>query len=332
MIERLFTIFSAVYDPYHNIALEELLLHAVAPGEVILYLWQNQDTVVIGRNQNARAECRVERLEQDGGHLARRLSGGGAVFHDLGNLNFTFLARRDSYDRDRQAEVILQAARLLGLQAEKTGRNDIAIDGRKFSGNAFYTTGDRKYHHGTLLLDADLGRLQNYLTVDRAKLQAHGVQSVQARVVNLCQLDAAITVPRMRQAMVQAFGQVYGLVPQPLDKERIDQTRLETLREKFASPQWRLGAEKDFTATVKQRFAWGGAELGLQVSAGVIAEAVLYTDALDDRLADVVQEALTGCAYHSQAVARALGCAYGADSETTSMVRDIAALVQPLFQ
>lgn len=331
MITQLSTMVAGGVDPYQNIALEELLLQAVAPGEVILYLWQNQSTVVIGRNQNARAECRVEQLERDGGHLARRLSGGGAVFHDLGNLNFTFLAHSGDYDLNRQQEVILQAVGLLGLKAERTGRNDIAIDGRKFSGTAFYATGGRKYHHGTLLLHADMNRLQQYLTVDRVKLQAHGVQSVRSRVVNLCDLNPTITVDTMTAAMVTAFGQVYGLVPTGLETGRIDLAQLETRRQWFASTHWRLGAEKTFTATVQQRFDWGNAQLGLQVTGGVIVEAILYTDALDPQLADVIQTCLTGCEYHSREVARALEGAYATSSETTAMVRDIAALLQPLF-
>ena len=157
--------------PYRNQAVEELLMRTVEPETCILYLWQNRQTVVVGRNQNSRAECRVELLERDGGYLARRLSGGGAVFHDLGNLNFSFLAMDPNYCVERQQKVVLAAVRTFGLAAEITGRNDITIDGRKFSGNAFMSSGARHCHHGTLLLGADTSRMERYLNVSHDKLQ-----------------------------------------------------------------------------------------------------------------------------------------------------------------
>lgn len=143
MTEKLDTkiVYSHSYDPWFNLAVEEYLLNHVHDHEVILYLWQNDQTVVIGRNQNAWKECAWEQLEKDGGKLARRLSGGGAVFHDLGNLNFTFLTTKKHYELERQLSVILQALRKLGVNAEFSGRNDLMLDGRKFSGHAYYYQG-----------------------------------------------------------------------------------------------------------------------------------------------------------------------------------------------
>ena len=156
MSKRLTVIEGISTSPYENLALEEWLLNHVAADEVILYLWQNQHTVVIGKNQNAWKECNITTLEADGGHLARRLSGGGAVYHDLGNLNFTFLAQKENYDVSKQTDVILNALAALGIVAEKSGRNDILVDGRKISGNAFYDHKGRCYQHGTLLLNVDM--------------------------------------------------------------------------------------------------------------------------------------------------------------------------------
>ena len=161
------------FDPYFNLAMEKWLCDHL-DGRRILYLWQNEHTVVIGKNQNPLKECRLAALKQDGGLLARRCSGGGAVYHDLGNLNFTFLVREADYSVPRQLEVILHALNALGIPAERSGRNDILADGRKCSGNAFYRSEGRCYHHGTLLVDVDRAAMSRYLTVDPAKLAAKG--------------------------------------------------------------------------------------------------------------------------------------------------------------
>ena len=131
---------------------------------------------MIGRNQNCWKECRVSELEADGGHLVRRLSGGGAVYHDLGNLNFTFCMRKEDADVDRQLQVIIEAVASFGLTAEKTGRNDVAINGQKFSGNAFFDSKGCYYHHGTLLLNVDTTSMSRFLNPSKAKLQSKGVR------------------------------------------------------------------------------------------------------------------------------------------------------------
>ena len=210
MINRLIWLETDNTYPYRNLAMEEYMTNHVPDGTCILFLWQNRHTVVIGRNQNCWKECRVNFLEEEGGYLVRRLSGGGAVFHDLGNLNFTFIVRKPDYDVDRQLQVILEAVRRLGIQAEKTGRNDITVEGRKFSGNAFYQTGDCCYHHGTLLVHADKENMSRYLNVPREKLASKGVSSVKSRVANLDEFCPGLTVDRVKAALAEAFSQVYG--------------------------------------------------------------------------------------------------------------------------
>jgi lipoate-protein ligase A len=201
MINKIKLYESNSFDPYLNLATEQYLMETVEEDACILFLWQNQNTVVIGKNQNAWKECRTALLSEEGGFLARRLSGGGAVFHDLGNLNFTFLLPQSEYDLDRQFSVIAEAVSLLGLKGERSGRNDVLAEGRKFSGNAFYKNGRQAYHHGTLLIDVDMNKLGRYLNPSKAKLQAKGVDSVRSRVVNLKELSPAVTIESMKDAM-----------------------------------------------------------------------------------------------------------------------------------
>lgn len=325
MITKISTFVTDETLPYRNLAMEEALLYAVQPNECILYLWQNRHTVVIGRNQNSRAECRIDALERDGGFLARRLSGGGAVFHDLGNLNFTFLMREADYDLDRQLDVILRAVQSFDIPAEKTGRNDLTVCGQKFSGNAFYHTNGRAYHHGTLLLNVDFEKLTHYLTVSPDKLAAKGVASVRARVVNLCALNQNITVERMKNALVAAFGQVYGLTPTQLAKNRLSCDDLAHRTDKFASFDWRVGAEPPATCVLQKRFDWGGVALHLQINGGVITDVQVFTDAMDTAFAPFLSARFKGAVFSPAGVSRALLC------DDTSVLKQIATMMEEYF-
>ncbi len=294
MIEKLYICHSHSFDPYENIALEKHLLETVEPGCCILYLWQNQHTVVIGRNQNAYAECNTELLTQEGGHLARRLSGGGAVFHDTGNLNFTFIMAEPDYNLDKQLSVIQAACSLAGIAAERSGRNDLLAQGQKFSGNAFYHSGGKAYHHGTLLIHADMEKLGRYLTPSKAKLEAKGVASVRSRVVNLQTLCPALTCQSMKDYMAQAFTQVYGL---PAEMLNTDTVALAESANQLRSWQWLYGENLAAQFSWESRFLWGGILLELQTEGGMITQVRVYSDAMDWQLPAAVEKALTGCRF-----------------------------------
>lgn len=297
MIEELKIYEGGGFDPHFNLAVEQYLLESVEPGCCILYLWQNQNTVVIGRNQNAWKECRTTLLEEEGGRLARRLSGGGAVFHDLGNLNFTFLVSTADYDLDRQFSVILEACRSLGLRAEKSGRNDVLAEGRKFSGNAFYQNGRQSYHHGTLLVDVDMERMGRYLNPDKAKLAAKGVDSVRSRVVNLRELAPGLTIPLLKERLFEAFREVYGLPAEELTLDGMDRAAIDALYRRNRSWEWNYGRRLPFTFTCEERFPWGDLQLQLQVESGVIRRVRAYSDAMDWQVAPALEQALTGCRF-----------------------------------
>lgn len=289
-------------NPYKNLALEEFLLWNVEKDECILYLWQNRHTVVIGINQNPWKEARVKELERDGGFLARRMSGGGAVFHDLGNLNFTFLVREEDYDTARQLEVIIRAIAKFGVQAERSGRNDILTDGKKFSGNAFFNARGCCYHHGTLLIDVDMSNLSRYLNVSHEKLQSKGVDSVRSRVVNLKDLAPAITTASLQSALVEAFGDVYGGCPQLLPDERLRPDEIAAYEGKYASWEWRLGRKLLFTAEYQSRFAWGDLTLQFCVEGGIVKDAIAYSDGMDTNFIKATGDTLKGAVFASSEI------------------------------
>jgi len=297
MIETIRLFHGSGFDPYFNLAVEKALLESVQPGCCILYLWQNQNTVVIGRNQNAWKECRTTLLEREGGHLARRLSGGGTVFHDLGNLNYTFLVSAEDYDLDRQFSVILEVCRAMGLRAERSGRNDVLAEGRKFSGNAFYRRGRQACHHGTLLVDADMERMGRYLNPDKAKLTAKGVDSVRSRVVNLAELVPGLTVPALREQMAAAFEKVYGLPSREIMPDQLDRPAIDALCRRNQSWEWNYGRQLSFSFVCEGRFPWGGIQLQLRAEGGIIRQAQVYSDAMDWRIAPALDKALTGCRF-----------------------------------
>ena len=324
MIRRLACLETFDTDPFRNLAVERYLtLHAGA-GECILYLWQNRDTVVIGRNQNAWKECRVSLLEEEGGTLARRGSGGGAVFHDGGNLNFSFAVQKGDYDVPRQLSVIAAACRSLGIDAAVSGRNDLTAEGRKFSGNAFLETRGQCCHHGTILIAADTDRMSRYLTVSREKLTANSVVSVHSRVGNLAALCPGLTPDRMRAALKEAFSAVYGLPVTTLSPEALDEAELQALTAEFADPAWRYGRCGSFTHQISRRFPWGEAELCFSVEKGLVADCGLYSDAMDPDFCPVAAKALLGQPFTAQALCRALsGCISGPlYTDLASLIRD----------
>ncbi len=311
-------------DPWRNLAVEEYLLESVKSNECILYLWQNQNTVVIGKNQNAWKECRTELLEKEGGKLARRSSGGGAVFHDIGNLNFSFLIDRQFYDVHKQLEVILKAVESLGIKAVFSGRNDLTVDERKFSGNAFCFRKKSALHHGTLLISADMEKMTRYLQVPEDKIRSKGIESVRSRVVNLSEYNSRLDIPTMIDALIQSFMDIYGHTSDVAKgEEGMDQAILNEIYNKYKSWEWRFGESPKFDIEFETRFSWGGIQIGLRLEQGRIVKATVYSDAMDEGFIDMIPEVLQGCIFHSKDMSEAV---LNADIDETRqhMARDIA--------
>ena len=300
-MSRLKVIRTDCTDPYVNLAAEEYLTMNAEDGVMTLFLWQNAHTVVIGKNQNPWRECNVEAIKRDSIYLARRMSGGGAVYHDLGNLNFTFIAKDGLFDIARQTDVILLACRLLGINAVKTGRNDLTVTGRKFSGHAYFSSGGFNYHHGTIMMDVKGDDLSKYLNVSAAKLKSKGVESVRSRVTNLREhVDGALgeadtkeLILAMQDAMVRAASREYGCEAETEDLPEIPQTLLD----KYASEEWRLGTRIPFTKEIEHRFEWGGVEIQLEMKGEYIRNCRIYSDALETEVFDTIEDLIKDCRY-----------------------------------
>lgn len=224
-------------DPYHNLAIEEQLLRS-CEGRRILYLWQNDHTVVIGRHQDAFSECDLEKMEKDGIRLARRLSGGGAVYHDMGNLNFTFIAPRRLLSTDENFEIIAEAVGRFGIETCRTGNNDLGVKltGEKFSGSAFYQSGPDEdspcFHHGTILCSCDMDKLALYLTPSSEKLAKHGVKSIRARVCNL-----GLDIGEVKESVIKAFEERFGEADRA-GEDICDEASVREIQSRLSSHDW----------------------------------------------------------------------------------------------
>ena len=292
-------------DGWLNLARDGYFLENNKKGDVILYFYVNKNAVIIGRNQNAWKECNIANMDADGVQLVRRHSGGGAVFHDNGNLNFSFITDEKHYDLNRQMRVILNAVSKLGLKAELSGRNDITVDGKKFSGNAFSLAKGNRSHHGTILVNADLTKLSNYLCVSKEKMRSKGIDSVRARVCNICELSSGLTVEAMRRLVIESFIEEYGAASEYV----FDGTALaevEERRERLASWEWRFGKTPQFDFETDKRFSFGDTQIYFNLRDGVIRETKVYSDCLDPELTTEIENALTGVHFRKEEIKAAL--------------------------
>ena len=295
---KLQIIISNQHDPFLNRAVEQYLTERQAEDTVTMYLWKNQQTVVIGYNQNPYSECNVQLLLDEGGHLMRRGTGGGAVYHDLGNINFSFIADKSIYDVKKQLSVIQYALLDYGLQTEISGRNDLTYQGRKFSGNAFAKGQRNDLHHGTILIKTDGAMMQRYLIVDKAKLLKNGVKSVATRVINLSEAAPELTSENIKQPLVHSFEKVYGSQAEVLDFNTIvNKPEVRAIRSEISSYKFLFGRWEHFKTTKKARFPWGGVEIALHIdeAQAVIMDIQIASDCLDTESIEKAEALLKGC-------------------------------------
>lgn len=272
---------SSSTNPYYNLALEEYLFEQMDQTRSYFMLWQNDNTIVVGKYQNTAEEVNQAYVDAHGIRVARRLSGGGAVYHDRGNLNFTFItdsSELEDFNFQVFVRPVLLALEELCVHAEFTGRNDLVLEGRKFSGNSQYAKHGRVLHHGCIMLDSDLETVRNALRVREAKFTSKSVKSVQSRVTTINEhAPERITMEAFKDALKkQVFAE--NDVSEYTLTER-DQTAIETLmHDKYETWDWNYGFYKAYSIRREQKFDSGLVTVDMDVAHGVISELRLSGD------------------------------------------------------
>ena len=295
-------------DVYYNMAFDEYALEQLPLDEPLFYLWQNRSAVIIGLNQNAYAEVDIDYLHQHNISLARRITGGGAVYHDLGNLNYTIVGRSADIERDypQYASYMMLALQALGVEAELSGRNDILVNGRKVSGYAKRIYKDRLMVHGTLMFDVDIERLTHALTPPTEKFISKGISSVKSRVANLKDYLPGITsAQELSQALEHHLSRQYQ------DQEYLlteaQQTEISAIAQsKFATPEWIYGRTPDSVVTYARRLPCGNVEVHLDIKKGYIANLRIGGDFIGNLPTNDIEGRLKGCLYERAALQQRL--------------------------
>lgn len=294
-------------DPALNLALEEYILRSLPNEDDYLLFYINEPSIIIGKNQNTVEEINAEYVEANKLHVVRRLSGGGAVYHDLGNLNFSFIMRDDGgsfHNFKKFTEPVVRALRKLGVEAELSGRNDLQVGERKISGNAQFHTKGKMFSHGTLLFDSEIENVVSALKVNAEKYVSKSTKSIRSRVANIAEfLEEPMTVEQFRQALLQSLFEgadeipVYELTEQDWDKVR------KLADERYRSWEWNYGRSPSFNVQQRKRIEGAGTfDVRLQVEEGVITEAAIFGDYFGRGDSAEVAERLAGTRYDAAAL------------------------------
>lgn len=287
-------------DPYFNLALEEYLFNLDDDNSYML-LWQNEPTIVIGKYQNTAEEINSEYVKEKDIHVVRRITGGGAVYHDLGNLNYTFISKgtgKKEFDFGKFTMPIIKALGKLGINAELSGRNDITIDGKKFSGNAQYVKYGKVLHHGTLLFSSHMEELTKALKVSPEKFQSKGIKSVRSRVTNISDyLTTTISIEDFRQLLLNYMFEEDSELTEGWLSDT-DYSEIDSLmRNKYLTWKWNYGYSPEFNVKQEKRFAGGKIEVLINVKQGVIHGIKFYGDFFGSENPEEIEVLLTGKRY-----------------------------------
>lgn len=270
------------YDPMINLAIEEYCLKYLDPEETYLLFYINQPSIIIGKNQNTIEEINTKYVEDNGIKVVRRLSGGGAVYHDKGNLNFSFITKDDGdsfHNFKKFTEPVIKALEKLGVKAELSGRNDIMADGRKISGNAQFATRGRIFSHGTLLFDSEIEHVVSALNVKKEKIESKGIKSIRSRVANISELmDQKMTTEEFRKILLSYIFDTNGDVPEYKLTEKDWEKIHEISRDRYQKWEWNYGRSPKFNLQHSKRFPAGSIDLRLEVKKGIIQDCKIFGD------------------------------------------------------
>ncbi len=299
-----------VTDPRVNLALEEYLLRHVDTEEDILLFYINEPSIIIGRNQNTLEEINHEYVREHGIHVVRRLSGGGTVYHDLGNLNFSFITKYapSNFRNFRKfTKPVIEVLHEMGVSAELSGRNDILVEGRKISGTAQYSTSRRMFSHGTLLFNAQLEHVSEALNVKMSKITSKGIKSVRSRVANISDfMNEPMTTEEFRQRLLEGIFAGANPIPQ-YHLTQVDWAGVHQLvEERYAQWDWNYGRSPKFNVQRTHRFPFGEIDARIDVQHGTIESIKFYGDFLGNGEMADLEAALTGVRYDVDALLTAL--------------------------
>lgn len=301
-----------ITDPRINLAIEEYALKTMDVDKDSFFLFYiNEPAIIIGKNQNTIEEINTDFVDINGIHVVRRLSGGGAVYHDLGNLNFSFITKDDgdSFRNFKKfTQPIVDALKEMGVDAELSGRNDILAEGRKISGNAQFTTKGRMFSHGTLMFDTEIDAVVSALKVRKDKIESKGIKSIRSRVANITEfLEQKSTIEEFRVTLLHSiFGGEENIKELVLTEQ--DWTNIKELsKQRYGNWDWNYGKSPAFNMAHSERFPTGGIDVRLQVKNGLIEDAHIYGDFFGVGDVADIESRLVGVSYDKALISEALG-------------------------